>query len=100
MTRGLRIAFATSALLAQACASGQWAKDGADAATVSRDLDACRAAALGRGVPPISPARSTEAVTDVRPGVGAPTATSNERFVAEQEEIQRCMQKRGYRLKR
>ena len=82
------------------CADLRWTKPGADATAVSRDLDACRAVALNAAAAPIAPAGSTESVTDHgRPRAMQPSAGSNERFVAEQETIRRCMASRGYALR-
>ena len=78
----------------------QWTKPGADAAMVARDQDECRGQALGRANPPAVPAGSADARTDgIRTGAMSQTAGSNERFVAEHEEIRRCMLRRGYQLK-
>ena len=91
---------AAVAVLLGGCASGQWAKPGADAAAVSRDLDECRGVALGRSGPPVVAPRSSESVTDLgRAGTMQPAAGSNERFVAEHEAATRCMHKRGYQLR-
>ena len=91
---------ATIALLAQGCADMQWSKAGADAAMVARDQDECRAVALGRAGPPVAGRTSLEARTDGgRPPVMTPAQGSNERFVAEHEEVRRCMIERGYTLK-
>ena len=82
------------------CADLHWTKPGADATAVSRDLDACRAVALSTAAAPVAPSASTESVTDHgRPRAMQPTAGSNERFVAEQETIRRCMASRGYALR-
>src|SRR5687767_10290155 len=92
--------FGAGALLAQGCAQMQWTKPGADAATIARDQDQCRAQALRRGAPPVAGVGSPDARTDGgRPGVMAPAQGSNERFVAEHEEMRRCMLQRGYELK-
>lgn len=88
------------ALLAQGCAEMQWSKPGADTAQLARDQDECRAAALGRAGPPVAGRGSIDARTDGgRPPVMAPAQGSNERFVAEHEEMRRCMLQRGYQLK-
>lgn len=88
------------AAMLHGCADLQWSKPGADAAAVSRDLDACRAVALNAAAPPVAPVASTESVTDHgRPRAMQPSAGSNERFVAEQEVIRRCMAHRGYALR-
>ena len=87
-------------LLAAGCAEMQWSKPGANAAAVARDQDECRSAALGRAGPPVAGRTSLEARTDgSRPPVMAPAQGSNERFVAEHEEVRRCMIERGYTLK-
>lgn len=89
---------AAIAMLASGCATMRWSKPGADAAAVSRDLDACRAGALGAAA--VAPSGSSEAITERgRTGVSEPTAGSNERFVAEHEATSRCMLKRGYELR-
>ena len=89
------------ALLA-GCANMEWSKPGADASAVSRDLEACRGVALSRSGPALSPVGSSDAATDRGSTRGMPSSTmdSNERFVAEHAEVQRCMQKRGYTLQR
>ena len=93
-------AFAAIAVFAHGCAELQWTKQGADAATIARDQDQCRAQALRRGPPPVSGVGSSDARTDGgRPIVMAPAQGSNERFVAEHEEVRRCMLQRGYELK-
>ena len=91
---------AAIALLAHGCAQMQWSKPGADAATLARDQNECRGEALRRGPPPVTGVGSADARTDgSRPGVMSPGQGSNERFVAENEEMRRCMLKRGYELK-
>ena len=88
------------AIVLSGCADLQWTKPGADTTQVSRDLDACRAVALSTGAAPVAPSGSTESVTDHgRPRAMQPSAGSNERFVAEQETIRRCMASRGYALR-
>ena len=63
-------------------------------------MDACRAVALNTAAAPVAPATSSESVTDHgRPRAMQPSAGSNERFVAEQEVIRRCMSQRGYALR-
>ena len=87
--------------LLSGCSSMEWSKPGADASAVSRDLEACRGLALTHSGPPAAPAGSSEAVTDRSTRVmSSPTMDSNERFVAEHADVQRCMQKRGYALQR
>lgn len=94
------LAPALLATMLSGCADLQWTKPGADATAVSRDLDACRAVALNAAAAPVAPAGSTESVTDHgRPRAMQPSAGSNERFVAEQETIRRCMASRGYALR-
>lgn len=91
---------AVIALIAQGCTSLQWTKPGADAAAIARDQDDCRASALRRANPTIAGPGSPDARTDGgRPVVMAPAHGSNERFVAEHEEVRRCMLKRGYELR-
>ena len=88
------------ALLANGCGQMQWSKPGADAAAIANDQDQCRSQALRRGPPPISGVGSADARSDGgRPGVMAPVQGSNECFVAENEEMRRCMLQRGYELK-
>ena len=96
------LALAAAALIAQACAGPQWTKAGADAAAVSRDLDDCRAVALRRAAPAVAPSSSPQAVTDRGRSTNPLTASagSNERFIDEREEVNRCMAKRGYELRR
>ena len=95
------LAPALLATMLSGCADLQWSKPGADAAAVSHDLDACRSVALKSAGAPVAPARGTESVTDHgRPSSMQPTAGSNERFVAEQETIRRCMASRGYVLRK
>ena len=90
---------ATVALLVNGCGQMQWVKPGADAAAIARDQDQCRSQALRRGAPPVSGVGSPDVRTDGgRPGVMAPAQGSNERFVAENEEMRRMLQ-RGYELK-
>ncbi|MDB5903313.1 MAG: hypothetical protein JWM26_2191 [Betaproteobacteria bacterium] len=79
----------------------RWSKPGADAASVSRDMDDCRGNALrhaapqGPGVPtqdgPVLDRGATTMST--RPG-----GNSNERFIAEHEDVRLCMLRRGYQL--
>ena len=93
-------AAAVIALIVQGCSSNmQWSKPGADAPMVARDQDECRAVALGANRP-AAPASSPDARSDgMRTGAMSQTAGSNERFVAEHEEIRRCMLRRGYQLR-
>lgn len=91
---------AVIALITHGCTTMQWTKPGADATAVARDQDDCRASALRRANPTIAGPGSPDARTDGgRPGVMSPTQGSNERFVAEHEEVRRCMLKRGYELR-
>lgn len=93
-------AAAAIVLIVQGCTSMQWAKPGADAAAVARDQNDCRSAALRRANPTVAGSGSPDARTDGgRPAVMAPAYGSNERFVAEHEEIRRCMLQRGYELR-
>jgi hypothetical protein len=95
------IAVVAAALLAGACAEMRWAKPGADAAAVSRDLDDCRALALQRSSPRGPAIASQDAQVIDRgasPVATRPGGTSNERFIAEHEEVRVCMLRRGYQL--
>ena len=93
---GLCIAFS-------ACAEMRWTKPGTDANQASRDLDACRGEALQRSGPreagPFGPDRQFT----VERGTGAsgarPAGTSDERFIADHEEVRVCMLRRGYQLR-
>jgi hypothetical protein len=83
-----------------ACADMDWTRPGADKATVSRDLDDCRGAALRGASPPVAGVTQDTQMVD-RGGALAttrPAATSNERFVAEHETVRRCMSAKGYQL--
>ena len=87
------------ATLVQGCSSNmQWTKPGADPSAVARDSEQCREVALRRATIPVAPAGSSEAMSDRRTGGLSTSGGSNERFVAEQEEVRRCMLKRGYQL--
>ena len=97
---------ASTVLLLGACAEMKWTKSGADAATVSRELDDCRAVALRRGAT-VQPAAATSAEPQLpidrgatSPGNRAVAGSSNERFVAEHEQVRACMTQRGYQLQR
>ena len=90
---------AAFAALASGCAEMQWSKPGADAGALARDQNECRAIALQRSAP-IAARGTLDARTDGgRAPVMAPAQGSNERFVAEHEEMRRCMIQRGYQLK-
>jgi hypothetical protein len=90
---------AALAVIASGCAEMQWTKPGADAAALARDQNECRAIALQRAAP-VAARGALDARTDAgRPPVMAPAQGSNERFVAEHEEMRRCMIQRGYALK-
>ena len=90
------------ALLLQGCTATEWAKSGADNATVQGDLNECREVALRRAPPPVIASGSADPRSDPARGFGgmSPASASNERHVAEQEEIRRCMLKRGYEMRR
>ena len=91
---------AAAALLMQGCAEMRWTKPGADAPAVARDQDECRVQALRRGPPPVAGVGNPDARTDGSRSGGMTTAQgSNERFIAENEEMRRCMLQRGYQLK-
>lgn len=99
-SRTLAILCAAVTILGAGCAGRHWTKPGADAAAISRDLDECRGAVLGRTVPQVAPSGSSEAITDRSRQTGLQSsAGSNERFLAEHEEARRCMLKRGYELR-
>lgn len=88
-----------TALLAAGCAQMQWTKPGADAGAVTRDLNECRSIALGRAAPTVAGRAAPDTRSDGgRPPVMAPAQGSNQRFVAEHEEVRRCMLQRGYQL--
>jgi len=92
---------AALALIVPGCSSMHWTKPGADAAAVSRDLEACRATALTRAPPPVSPVGTGESPTDRGGNRGMSLARgSNERFVEEHQDVQRCMTQRGYELRK
>ena len=94
-------AFIALVLTVTGCAEMRWSKAGADSALVSRDLDECRAAALGRANTAISTPGQVDGRSDGTgsPGIMTPAPGSNERFVAEHEEVSRCMVRRGYALR-
>ena len=99
-----KLPFATlvaAMLVAAGCAEMRWTKPGADTAAVARDLDDCRASALARSGPRAAPIPSQD--PQVMDRGATPTATrsagtSNDRFIAEHEEVRVCMQRRGYQL--
>ena len=93
------IAFAL-ALSFAGCAEMQWTKAGANNATVSRELDECRGAALRRAPPPGGVASQDPQVIDrgATPMATRPSGTSNERFIAEHDAVRQCMAQRGYTL--
>ena len=99
MKSALRAATLAAVALTAGCAEMRWTKAGADAAAVARDQDECRAQALRRGPPPVAGVGSPDARTDGSRPAGMTTAQgSNERFIAENEEMRRCMLQRGYQL--
>jgi hypothetical protein len=90
-----------AAMLVTGCAEMRWTKPGADAAAAARDLEECRASALAR-TGPRSPVVVSQDAQMVDRG-GSPTATrpagtSNDRFMAEHEDVRVCMVRRGYQL--
>ena len=91
-------ATAAVVLLAAGCAEMQWSRPGADAALVARDQDECRAQALQRAIPSVA-ARGTPDARTSMPGTPPQGQGSSDRFVAEHEEMRRCMLQRGYELK-
>src|SRR4051812_18018123 len=89
------IALALSLSVA-ACADMDWTRPGADKAAVSQDLDACRGIALGRSQP-ANPIRPEDTVSRSQAPT-RPAGSSNERFIAQHEDVSRCMSGKGYRL--
>src|SRR5687767_7361203 len=94
---------ALCALLLAACAEMRWSKPGADQAAVSRDLDECRGNALRRAAPlgPGAPTADPQVPVDraaTPAGNRSATGSSNERFIAEHENVRVCMTGRGYQL--
>ena len=86
-----------------ACAEMRWTKPGADANQASRDLDACRGAALQRSGPRGAGAAGPDMQSTVERGTSAsgarPAGAADDRFIAEHEEVRACMLKRGYQLR-
>jgi hypothetical protein len=92
-------ALAAIALAAQGCAEMKWTKPGADANAVANDQNECRAVALG-ATPPVGTRGTIDTRADGgRSPVMASSSSSGDRFVAEHEEMSRCMTQRGYQLK-
>ena len=89
-----------AALALAACADMDWTKPGADKPTVSRDLDACRGAALRNTPPgPANASQNPEVVDRASaPVAGRPAGSDNERFIAEHDSVRQCMASRGYKL--
>jgi hypothetical protein len=89
------------ALALAACAEKEWTRPGADSAAVSRDLDACRGASLQRTPPPQAVVSQDPITVDrgATPMTTRPAAVANERFIAEHEDVRRCMAQRGYQLR-
>jgi hypothetical protein len=88
-------------LVAGGCAEMRWTKQGADAAAVSRDLDECRASSLARAGPrgAAIPSQDPQMIDrGASPMATRPPGTSNERFIAEHEDVRVCMVRRGYQL--
>ena len=99
MSRGL-FPLLVCALIVGGCAEMRWTRSGADAAMVSRDIDDCRASALRRANAPVSTPGQSDRTDGVgRPHIMTPSSGSDERFVAEHEEVSRCMHQRGYQLR-
>ncbi|HUP95647.1 MAG TPA: hypothetical protein VM164_12120 [Burkholderiales bacterium] len=87
-----------------ACAEMRWTKPGADVNQASRDLDACRGAALQRSGPRgVGAAAGAEMQGTIERGTIAPSTraagTSDDRFIADHEEVRTCMLQRGYQLR-
>lgn len=100
-TLNLAALVAASTLLFSACAEMRWAKTGADAPTVARDLNECRAGALTGGGPRAPGIATQDAQMIDRgasPSAARPAGTSNDRFIAEHEDVRVCMLRRGYQL--
>ena len=92
---------AAAILIAGGCAEMRWTKPGADAAAVSRDVDDCRANALARAGPrgPGIPSQDAQVIDrGASPMASRPAGTSNDRFIAEHEDVRACMVRRGYQL--
>jgi hypothetical protein len=85
------------ALSLAACADMDWTKAGADKAAVSRDLDDCRGAALGRS-PPANAIMPQDRTVTGAVAPGRPAGSANERFISEHESVRACMVGRGYQL--
>lgn len=100
MTTLLRTSTLILCVALAACAEMRWSRPDADAAQVSRDLDACRGAALQRPAPRGAAIREadTQSAIERRSGM-QPAGTSDDRFIAEHEEVRVCMLQRGYQLR-
>src|SRR5687768_11558520 len=103
MTTLLRIGVLVTCLAVGACAEMRWSKPGVDANQASRDLDACRGAALQRSGPRGAGTAGADMQSAVERGTSAsgtrPAGTSDDRFIAEHEEVRVCMLQRGYQLR-
>jgi hypothetical protein len=79
----------------------RWTKPGADGVAVSRDLDDCRGNALRDATPQGPGVPSHDGPMLDRGGTTMSTrqsGTSNDRFIAEHEDVRLCMVRRGYQL--
>jgi len=103
MTTLLRISLLVICIASGACAEMRWTRPGADANQASRDLDACRGAALQRSGPRGAGAAGADMQNSIERGTSAsgtrPAGTSDDRFIAEHEEVRVCMLQRGYQLR-
>jgi hypothetical protein len=103
MKKALSSALIILATVSGACADLHWSKPGSDAGQVSRDLDACRASALQRSTPRAPAIASADTTGTGERGISAagarPGGSSDERFIAEHEEIRTCMLRLGYQLR-
>ena len=90
-------------LLTAACAELRWHKDGADAASLERDLAECRQQAQAQAERMAMPHAGTgPRIVGVdalgRPIVSQPERLESERFLAEQDLARHCMGLKGYKL--
>ena len=93
---------ALSGLLIAGCAELRWHKDGADAATLERDLATCReqaqAQAERQSVPHAAGPRIVGVDAAGRPIVSQPERLEGDRFLAERDLTRHCMGRKGYKL--
>ena len=95
-------ALCIAAMITAGCAELRWHKDGADAATLERDLAECRREAhvqADRQTAPSAPGPRIVGVDALgRPIIATPEQHERERFMAEHDLTRYCMGKRGYKL--